>query len=77
MAHRDMETVLTHAAAELQDAAGISRRHELRLHRGNMANLTRRQGMCRFRMNEIINASAATAPVTFRNIDQFQPRHLP
>ena len=70
MQHLGGEPILRHSLAQLQNTARISCDNELRFHRSQVPHFTVEQGLRCLGMEEVVNPSAATAPVTFGNFEQ-------
>ena len=76
MPHLGVEPVPRHALTELQDTTGISCDNELWLHGSQMRHFTVEEGLGGLRMEEVVNASAATAPIAFGDFEQCERRDL-
>ena len=76
MPHLGVEPVLRHALTELQDTTGIPCDNELWLHGSQMRHFTVEEGLGGLRMEEVVNASAATAPIAFGDFEQLELRYL-
>jgi hypothetical protein len=77
MYHLHIKLMPPHALPQLQDTPGITRYDQLGLHRQQMFHFAFEQSLRRLYMDEIVGPSAATAPIAFRHIQQFQLRNLP
>src|SRR5262249_45708346 len=72
MQYFDSEPVLRHPLAELQDATGIPRDDELRLHARQMCHFTVEEALRRLGVEEIVDPGTAAAPVAFGDLKQLQ-----
>jgi hypothetical protein len=71
VSHVNIELMPSYSLPQLQDTPGITRYDQLGLYRYQMLHFTLEQSLCRLCVDEIVNPSAATAPIAFRHIQQF------
>ena len=64
------EPMLRYSLAQLQNAARVTCENELRFQRSQVPHFTVEQGLCCVAMEEVVNPSAATTPVTFGDFEQ-------
>ena len=72
MGDADVGLALGQAVGDVQRATGVAHRHHFRAGGADVADLALEQLVGHFRLGDVVNTGAATAPRALRQLGQFQ-----